>query len=92
MAPEQVGINALDVDTRTDIYSLGVMLYVLLTGNTPLEKVKLKEAAWDEVKRLIRDGEPPKPSTRLSSDKTLPSLAASRQVDAGNCRASSLRA
>ncbi len=82
MAPEQVGINALDVDTRSDVYALGVLLYELLTGTTPLEKARFKEAAWEEMKRLIREEEPPRPSTRLSADKTLASLAASRQVEA----------
>jgi serine/threonine protein kinase/tetratricopeptide (TPR) repeat protein len=86
MAPEQVGINALDVDTRTNIYALGVMLYELLTGSTPLEKARFKEAAWEEVKRLIREEEPPRPSTRLSSDHTLPSLAANRQVEPAQLR------
>jgi WD40 repeat protein len=80
MAPEQVGINALDVDTPSDVYSLGVVLYELLTGSTPLEKARLKEMLWDEVKRLIREAEPPPPSARLSSGAGLAGLAACRQV------------
>src|SRR5262249_19986297 len=80
MSPEQAQLNNLDVDTRSDIYSLGVLLYDLLTGTTPLEKRRFKEAAWDEVRRIIREEEPPRPSTRLSSIATLPSLAASRQT------------
>src|SRR5262249_28981904 len=81
MAPEQVGINALDVDTRADVYAWGVLLYELLTGSTPLQKGRLKEAAWDEVQRLIREEEPPRPSLRLSSSAALPSLAAARQAE-----------
>jgi tetratricopeptide (TPR) repeat protein len=81
MAPEQLGTSALDVDTRADLYSLGVMLYEVLTGTTPIERQQLKQAAFEEMCRLIREQDPPSPSTRLSSSDTLPSLAVRRHAE-----------
>jgi serine/threonine protein kinase/tetratricopeptide (TPR) repeat protein len=81
MAPEQAEVNQLDVDTRADIYSLGVLLYELLTGSTPLERGRLKKVALLEVFRLIREQEPPRPSARLSSSAMLANVAASRGTE-----------
>jgi serine/threonine protein kinase/tetratricopeptide (TPR) repeat protein len=81
MSPEQAEMSGLDIDTRSDIYSLGVLLYELLTGSTPLAKKRVATAAYDEIRRLIREEEPPKPSTRLSSSDSLASIAAQRHIE-----------
>ena len=83
MSPEQAEPNQLDIDTRSDVYSLGVLLYELLTGTTPLDGIKLRSNAFGEMLRMIREEEPPRPSNRLSTVDTLANIAANRSVEPG---------
>ena len=81
MAPEQAKFNAIDIDTRADIYALGVILYELLTGTTPIEREQVKKATMEEILRVIREVEPPTPSKRLSATNSKPNVSPNRQME-----------
>ena len=82
MSPEQAGLDSTDVDTRTDIYSLGVVLYELLAGKPPFDGDRLREASYEEVRRLIREEEPPSPSAMVNTlGKAATTISTRRQVD-----------
>jgi tetratricopeptide (TPR) repeat protein/serine/threonine protein kinase len=82
MSPEQAEMSGLDVDTRSDVYSLGVLLYELLTGTTPFDPERLRQAGHDEMRRILREEEPPRPSTRLSTlGPAAATVSARRQSD-----------
>jgi serine/threonine protein kinase/tetratricopeptide (TPR) repeat protein len=81
MSPEQADPSSMDIDTRTDVYALGVILYEVLVGSPPMDTKQFKRGALLEMLRMVREVDPPRPSTKLSTAETLPSIAASRDIE-----------
>jgi tetratricopeptide (TPR) repeat protein len=81
MSPEQADPSCMDIDTRTDVYALGVILYEMLVGSPPIDAKQFKRGALLEMLRMVREVDPPRPSTKLSTAETLPSIAASRDIE-----------
>jgi serine/threonine protein kinase/tetratricopeptide (TPR) repeat protein len=86
MSPEQADPSSMDIDTRTDVYALGVILYEILVGSPPIDPKEFKRGALLEMLRMVRDVDPPKPSTKVSTAETLPSIAANRDIDPDNLK------
>jgi tetratricopeptide (TPR) repeat protein/tRNA A-37 threonylcarbamoyl transferase component Bud32 len=86
MSPEQADPSSMDIDTRTDVYALGVILYELLVGSPPIRAKQFKRGAFLEMLRMVREVDPPRPSTKLSTAEALPNIAANRNIEPGQLK------